>query len=65
MEKSTLQDLVYRIEGYGDTQEYEIKQYRKEFDGTIYLTLRRIDKKDGADISTGNDDIADDEKEGA
>lgn len=41
MGKSTLQNLLYKIEGYSDTPEFIIKQYKECDDGIIYLELQR------------------------
>lgn len=43
MGKSTLQNLLYKIEGYSDTPEFIITQYNESKDGTIYMELRRTD----------------------
>ena len=43
MGKSTLQNLLYKIEGYSDTPEFIITQYKECDDGTIYMELRRTD----------------------
>ena len=43
MGKSTLQNLLYKIEGYSDTPEFIIKQYKECDDGIIYLKLHRTD----------------------
>ena len=43
MGKSTLQNLLYKIEGYSDTPEFIIKQYKECDDGAIYLELHRTD----------------------
>ena len=41
MGKSTLQNLLYKIEGYSDTPEFIITQYNESKDGTIYMELHR------------------------
>ena len=43
MGKSTLQNLLYKIEGYSDTPEFIITQYNESKDGTIYMELHRTD----------------------
>ena len=43
MGKSTLQNLLYKIEGCSDTPEFIIKQYKECDDGIIYLKLHRTD----------------------
>ena len=43
MGKSTLQNLLYKIEGYSDTPEFIITQYKECDDGAIYMELRRPD----------------------
>ena len=41
MGKSTLQNLLYKIEGYSDTPEFIIKQYKECDGGIIYLELHQ------------------------
>ena len=41
MGKSTLQNLLYKIEGCSDTPEFIIKQYKECDDGIIYLELQQ------------------------
>ena len=41
MGKSTLQNLLYKIEGYSDTPEFIIKQYKECDGGIIYLELQQ------------------------
>ncbi len=56
MEKTTLQDLTYRIERCAGTPAYAITQYREAEDGAIYLVMRCRNKAECAAESDTDDD---------
>ena len=56
MEFSTIRDLSYRLEGYGDIPDYEIKTIKIFDDGNILIYCRRNEETEQAEPQGAEND---------
>ena len=62
MEFSTIRDLSYRLEGYGDIPDYEIKTIKIFDDGNILVYCRRNETEKNEATEQTQDGTADGEQ---